>query len=268
MEELFQKLLTDVQKHEEQFQRQKSALPCKFALAQVTRCTQEFEPLCSFREDAGCPKRLLERNLWKKLELREQALRRGIPERVLRNVFDQVPNPTPAMQVVERFMKTAHHSVLVLSGPNACGKTTAAAWACIPPIEASWVPNRPGRFVRLVDLESAGRFSELLSTLRKSPLVVLDDLGAAHFSASGFLSSLIDDVVDAAYQACHKVILTTDLAMAPDPKNPNKPCLAHLLSKRVMSRIKDAGHIETKLGSRFKGKERIEGSMCYEIVLD
>lgn len=258
MEELFQKLLTEAQRREEQLQRQKFALPCQFALAQVTRCTQEVEPLCSFRDDAGCPKRLLERNLWKRLELREQALRRGIPERVLRNVFDQVPNLTPAMQAVERFMKTAHHSVLVLSGPNACGKTTAAAWACIPPMDPAWAPSRPGHFVRLVDLESAGRFSELLSTLRKSPLVVLDDLGAAHFSASGFLSSLLDDVVDAAYQACHKIILTTDLAMAPDPKTPNKPCLAHLLSKRVISRIKDAGYVETNLGNRFKGKERNE----------
>lgn len=98
-------------------------------------------------------------------------------------------------------------------------------------------------------------------------MVVLDDLGAAHFGASGFLSSLIDDVVDAAYQACHKVILTTDLAMAPDPKNPNTPCLAHLLSKRVLSRIKDAGYVETNLGSRFQGKEKIKG-ISHEIVLD
>ena len=104
--------------------------------------------------------------------------------------------------------------------------------------------------MRLVDVESAGRFSELLLRIRRSPLVVLDDMGAAHFSQSGFLASLVDDIVDAVYQQCHKLILTTDLAIVPDPKEPGKPCLAHLVSKRVMSRIKDAGVIETKLGGR------------------
>lgn len=234
-----------------------ATVPCALEVEKVGLCSDEYAATCELRERKHCPRQLVhvqqlkdERAL---AERRAALLERGIPERVIRRVFDQRPKETQAMVAVRAFMRAPDLSILILSGTNACGKTTAAAWACLPPADADWPSPAPGRFVRLVDLESDGRYGDLLKLARSSKLLVLDDMGAAHFGQSGFMVSMVDDVVDAVYQACNKIILTTDLAMAPDPKDPSRPCLAKLLSRRVLSRIKDAGTVETKLGGRHGG---------------
>lgn len=231
-------------------------LPCRLDLAQVSACSDSFAAGCEFaqRRRQDCPRfKLAEQRAQidkERAGKRQAAAERGIPERVLRQVFDQTPRQTPALDAVRAFMRDPGKSVLVLSGTNACGKTTAAAWACLPPPDADWPAPRPGRFLRLVDLESDGRYGDLIKLARTASLLVLDDVGAAHFGQSGFMVSMVDDVVDAVYQSCNKIILTTDLSMAPDPKDPERPCLAKLLSRRVLSRIKDAGIVEAKLGGR------------------
>lgn len=253
MEDTLKQLLERARQAEEEQTRLWSSLPCRREVSQVHACTYEYELMCTQRHSVFCPKRILTQQAATKAERRRQALATGVPERVLRKVYDQPPVLTLAMKAVRTFMSTPDKSILVLSGPNACGKTTAAAWACIPPWEAAWPTPRAGLFARLVDVESAGRYGELLLRIRRSPLVVMDDIGAAHFGQSGFLASLVDDIVDAVYQQCHKIILTTDVAVLPDSKEPGKPCLANLVSKRVMSRIRDAGMVETKLGGRYDG---------------
>lgn len=251
LQETLERVLSEAKEKEARRLRVWNSLPCQGKTMQVKACLPHHEAQCEYRTWRECPKQVLREQTYARQERRRQALERGIPERILHSVYDRPPRQTLALQTVRTFMNARDKSILVLSGPNACGKTSAAAWACLPPLEADWPDPLPGLFVRLVDLEAAGRFSELLLKVRKSPLVVLDDLGAAHFGVSGFTSSLVDDVVDAIYQACHKLILTTDLAIAPDPSDPSKSCLAHVVSKRVMSRIKDAGVIETRLGGRY-----------------
>lgn len=252
IQDILTRVTEKIKQAEERESRARLTLPCQFELAQVHRCSQEWEAQCEFQASQICPKQILVQQAQENQELRHRAREHGIPERALRRIFDRPPAQTPSLKVVRAFMKNPHKNILILSGTNACGKTTAAAWACLPPRDADWPKPTPGYFVRLVDLEAAGRFSELLLRLRNAPVVTVDDIGAAHFGNSGWLASLFEDVMDAAYQGCHKLILTTDLLFAPDLKEPEKPCLANLLSRRALSRIKDAGVVETQLGGRYE----------------
>lgn len=250
MEDTLKGILQTIERKQRATDAAREVVPCHFDVSLAGECSDEYRAGCEWRQnDDLCARVMVQIRDRKRADARLSARRRGIPERVLRSVFDVQPTETPAIRAVRAFMRS-DKSILVLSGSNACGKTTAAAWACLPPEGEGW---GPGQFLRLVDLESAGRFSDLLSDARSARLLVLDDVGAAHFGQSGFMVSMVDDVVDAVYQACNKVILTTDLAVAPDPKDPGRPCLAKLLSRRVLSRIKDAGMVETKLGGRHEG---------------
>lgn len=164
------------------------------------------------------------------------ALRdRGITERALRAVFDQEPCESPALLAVSAFLRS-DSTILALAGANAAGKTTAASWAC------TGVCGQPlGLFVRLQDLLADGQFGPSVRACSEADLLVIDDIGSAHFAASGFTSSMLDGVVDAVYGRCGKLILTSDLGWAD---------LQRLLSRRVRSRLVDAGTVASDLGPR------------------
>lgn len=244
---------------------------CQMNMDRVALCLDEVAADCPLYNYPTCPRRLRREAQEKQATVRQRARERGVPERVLVKTYDHPPAYTPSIGAVIRFMASGK-SLLALSGVNDCGKTSAAGWACIPPPDAAWPPHegastcvhcgqvvqpgrcaaRPaprGRYLKLAELNRAGAYTALQEDLSRYRLVVVDDLAAVHFGVSGQLVSLLEEVVDNAYQARSKLILATDLALL--ERVDARPCMADLVGQRIMSRLLDDGMWETELGDRF-----------------
>jgi hypothetical protein len=143
---------------------------------------------------------------------------RGIPERLWGMLHDGAPDepvgplapkPTPALEVVGKFLSPAERrTMLVLAGEVDTGKTVAAAWG------AAW---SGGRMVKALDLVRAGLYPEdagFWPRLFAEKLLVVDDLGVEPLDAKGFGIAAITDLVDRRYDSGRKTIITTNLPMA------------------------------------------------------
>ena len=96
--------------------------------------------------------------------------------------------------------------ILVLLGGVGAGKTTAAAW-----LAAEIGGSRPG-LVRSGALERAGRYDrELAEWVTSRTLLVIDDLGAEYLDGRGAYRSILDELIDVAYGARRRLIVTSNL---------------------------------------------------------
>ncbi len=226
---------------------EEEATACGLDPANISLCSREIEAACPMRGVKSCPRRQREKASIENKLLRDESARRGVPERVLVKAFDIAPERTKSVLAVEQFL-LSDRALLVLSGTNQCGKTTAAGWA------ACALPQLGGETRRTIYFTAAEATvpengDALLRRLPSCQLAVLDDVGQAYFGASGFSLRQLEVIVDTVYRANKKLILCTDIELKrPDGSMP----FIELIGKRITSRIHQAGRFEADLGGPFR----------------
>lgn len=220
---------------------------CGLSSEGISLCTAAIEESCPVRESAPCPRR--REFAWRAQarRLRAESAKRGVPERVLCNAFDQEPKDTPAMQAVLHWLSRSR-SLLVLSGTNQCGKTTAAGWAACCHLSLGGERRRT-RFLTAADATRPDIGDVLVVQAKTLDLLVLDDIGQAFFGQSGFSLRQLEVIIDAVYQGNGRAILTTDIALRGD--NGAMPFF-QLVGRRITSRISQAGQSVANLGTAFR----------------
>jgi hypothetical protein len=230
-------------------QANEAAAPCGLDAGRLAVCTQHVESTCDLRSVDCCPRRQHRKLRDLRQDLRGESARRGIPERVLVKAWDRAPAETPAFLKVGQFL-LGERSILVLSGSNQCGKTTAAGWAaCAHPQLGG--RERRTRYMTAAEATNPALCDDILRDIGRMSLVVLDDVGQAFFGASGFSVHQLEVIVDAAYRANAKLIICTDIQLKrPDGSLP----FFDLVGRRVAARILQDGRCETDLGKAFDAR--------------
>jgi DNA replication protein DnaC len=120
----------------------------------------------------------------------------------------------------------AVESVLVLSGPPGCGKTTAAArWA----LTRNWSP----RFLRATSFAASSRYDqEQRDTWMRAGALVLDDLGAEYADTKGNFLVDLDELVDTFYGDKRPLLITTNCSAEDFKKR---------YGQRVVDRLRECG---------------------------
>lgn len=242
--ESFQEML---QRLSNQAQEAERTAACGMRAELAHRCSDANERACPWRGAGNCPKVRARAQREQLADLRAAAVRRGIPERVLACTWDRPPAPTRSMGAVRSWLPSSS-SILLLSGANGCGKTTAAGWAASPHLAL----GGDGRRTRYVTAAQAtGPDHEaLVRSVGQLNFLVLDDLGQAYFGASGFTLSRLEVLVDAVYQRMTRLVICTDIEMR---RGADEWPFFDLVGKRIASRILQAGRWESNLGGAFGG---------------
>lgn len=216
--------------------------PCGLRAEGIAACTESVLADCGLSRMDCCPRVQARKVRDERSSLKMRLEQRGVPLRVLGVAFDQAPKQTRSVAAVSAFLKDKN-TFLVLSGPNQCGKTTAAGWAMI----RSAAERPRARFQTAAAAANPHTLDELLRVVPKLDLFVLDDIGQTFFGASGFTQSVIERVVDAVYQGRGKAILCTDVALKAGSSTP----FFDMVGLRVTSRLLQSGTVEGSLGGPF-----------------
>jgi DNA replication protein DnaC len=175
------------------------------------------------KHDAEVAERLAKEERERKAEVARQLWARmtdaGWPRRAL-EAAELADATKPALAKVLAWDPQVE-SVLVLSGPPGCGKTTAAAkWAW------SFKYGTP-QFVRATSFASSSRYDrETRDSWLKAEALVLDDLGAEYADAKGNFLVDLDELVDTFYGDKRPLLITTN-------------CTAEEFKKRYGNRVVD-----------------------------
>jgi DNA replication protein DnaC len=143
---------------------------------------------------------------------RLQLERMKLPREALESPTDK----TLAMDAV-----SSPFTLLILSGSPGTGKTVAAVSWIVDYVNADENWPGPGSALELrgmpVFTTAAGlsrwdRYEQAtMSKLLYSPRLVIDDLGVEYLDKNGFLTALIDEVVNERYSGRRPLIMTTNL---------------------------------------------------------
>lgn len=119
---------------------------------------------------------------------------------------------------------------------NAFGAIRAIAEAGIPPIK--WMSTTAAELYRRLRPNDRNDQDAILTALCKTPLLILDDLGAVRTTA--FTEEVTYQLIDARYNACLPTIVTTNLATDPVDAFGNRVhTLADAVGGRTYSRLVD-----------------------------
>lgn len=158
---------------------------------------------------------------------RRQALGQwGVPRKDIERVLAGELDDTEPLQLARRFasgLRAAAGSgsgwdtpctVLVLSGPPGCGKTTAAA-SLLAWRDAPWASRcaYPPIFISVSRLVRWNRFEEkAMAALEKAAVLVIDDLGSEYMDDKGAFLSFFDGLLNARYAEWLPTVITTNLS--------------------------------------------------------
>lgn len=160
---------------------------------------------------------------------RDSLERAGVPARMLTALARGGPvRPTPALDVVTRWLASEDHDLLVISGGVGCGKTFAAAWACT---QSRWPV-----FCDPLTLASIKRFegqfnADDVAPLANCTLLVLDDLAAEFVGDKGSTRELIEAVLTRRHARALRTLVTT---------NGTEKEFHERYGKRIESRLKES----------------------------
>jgi len=154
---------------------------------------------------------------------------RGVPERHLRSIYDRPPADCEALRAVREWLPTGTQWLVLSGAPGLC-KSGSAAWALTTRVSG-------GLYLRAADLPAlaAAQEEDRRSTWRyasRADLLILDDVGTAHQSASGWSDSVAEQLLTARYDACVRTVITTNL---------DAPAFAALVGPRIVDRVRESG---------------------------
>lgn len=239
-------LLGQLERLSQLAKQREAEAPCGLDLQRLSQCDSWTEEHCTLRPLECCPRKIQERQRADFLMLRGESVRRGVPERVLAAAFDREPRPTLALQKVQSWLH-GNRSILVLSGTNQCGKTTAAGWAAACHRSLGGTRRKTHYYVAS-DIGNPHKADAMLAAASSVDLLVLDDLGQAYFGPTGFALNKLEVLVDAAYRNSSRLILCTDIALKDGERLP----FFEAVGKRVAARILQSGRMEADLGGTFR----------------
>lgn len=131
---------------------------------------------------------------------------RGVPELHLCNIYDRAPVECDALAAVREFLDGSK-TFLAMAGKPGVRKTGSACWA---------LTQGPGTFTTARDAVrvSASQLpeeQEWWRRIRKTGLLILDDVGNQYFDQKGFGKSAIASLLDDRYAGKLKTIVITNL---------------------------------------------------------
>lgn len=173
-----------------------------------------------------------------KVDERQVAANRGVPEKHLRSIVDKVPIECDALAEVRKFLGDGK-TFLVLSSVNGRYKSGSACWA---------LTQKSGLYLKAADLSGivAGRDQESITTwraARRVGLLVLDDLGADYFDEKGWFLRALNSLIDTRYEGVLKTIVTTNL----DARMFKGRC-----GERIVDRIREDGSFVSLAGESIR----------------
>lgn len=150
----------------------------------------------------------------------------GVPRKDLDLVLGDDMDPSKALEAAQEARRDAV-TLLVLSGPPGCGKTTAASW---------WLSQEGGWPVLFVDASRLSRWPRFdekrMEELEWAKALVVDDLGLEYDDKGGAFRSFLDGLVNARYADLLPTLITTNLTPA---------AFKERYGARVADRIREAG---------------------------
>jgi DNA replication protein DnaC len=212
------------------------AMPCKGLLENLQTCTDLIAGTCERRKHIMCPRnvsvRVAEEEAEEHRRRRKQSKTAGIPEHILRVLYDHASQDTQARRLLaEAFSKTPEPSIVVLSGGVGCGKSCAAAEMAI---------LRSGRFVTASELSSGSAYESQARELEQTKFLVIDDLGCEYIDAKGYFLSRLDSLINARYANCLPTVITTNLPATAAADNPTGKSFRQY-GERILDRIRECG---------------------------
>jgi hypothetical protein len=154
----------------------------------------------------------------------------GMPKRAIEVVASGKLSDTDARRLIH-----GRAVITCLSGNPGTGKTVAAC---------EWLVRRgDGMFVKAASLPRVDRAR--VPKLLQMRALVLDDLGTEFLDSKGYVSSLLDELIDSRYDAKLPTVITTNL----DDK-----VFKSRYGERLVDRIREAGRFVIIGGASMRGR--------------
>jgi DNA replication protein DnaC len=200
-----------------------------------------------------------------KAQARRQDLAQwGVPRKDIERVIAGDLDETEPLQIAKRFASGLRAlagsagsdtpcTVLVLSGPPGCGKTTAAAsllaWRDAP--WASRCAHHP-IFIPVSRLIRWNRFEEkAMVALEKAAALVIDDLGSEYMDDKGAFLSFFDGLLNARYADWLPTVITTNLSASQ---------FRGRYGTRAIDRLREVGRFIEIRGESMRGRTQPQGA--------
>lgn len=207
---------------------------------------------------------------------RKSSLRRmGIPCKDIDAILSSSLQNTDAIKIAKEFLADEDQTLLVLSGPRGCGKTTAAGYT-LAASRYEWVddPNHgeeelkkkardmpcDGFFVGhfggskeewgFIDVSRLARISryddDVMNGIERSRCIVIDDLGMEFADKGGSFLATLDGIVNARYAAMRTTIITTNLPAAEFKAR---------YGERIADRVRESGRFVELNSESLRGRK-------------
>lgn len=170
----------------------------------IPKCTPAILAACDWRESPGCPRRIV---AWEQEQsatrLRARLESAKIPVGLLTVVL--APTETESVRIVREWL-ASKLTTLVISGGVGIGKSTAAAIAIgLTAGSALYLHATGFDSIKLLDGPDGER-------IYQTQLLVLDDAGLEHASASGWAANKIQGLLCARHDGGLRTIVTCNLS--------------------------------------------------------